>query len=174
MSREKKAQVIEDLAKLFGESRVGVLTEYRGITANEITVLRRKLGESRIKFRVVKNTLAGLAAEKTGKSTLSPALKGPLAIAFGYGGEIETARAVFDYIRATKSSLTVAGGFLDNRLLTSDEVKTLATLPPRETLVALVIGGIQAPIQVLLGYLNAPVRELVGTLEARMKQLEAK
>lgn len=174
MSREKKASVIDEMEKLFNSTSFGILTEYRGITAPDITALRRTLEKSGIKFKVAKNTLARFAAERAGKSNLAGALKGPIAIAFGSAGPSESAKALLDYIRSTKSALTVTGGFIGNKFISSNEVKSLATLPPREVLIATVLGGLQAPIAVLIAYLATPMRDLVGVLQARIQQMEVK
>lgn len=174
MSRERKALVIDELEKLFRGCNIGIVTEYRGVTAPEITVLRRTLEKSGIKFKVVKNTLARFAAERAGKGNLVNALKGPIAIAFGSGDATESAKAVLDYIRAAKTSLTVTSGFFGGRLLNDEEVKNLAALPPKEVLVARVVGGLQSPMLVLLAYLTAPLRDIVGVLQARIQQLEVK
>lgn len=174
MSREEKALMVSTIEKLFNESSIGILTDYRGITAPDITVLRRKLDESGIKFRVVKNTLARIAAERAGRSSLVDAFKGPIAIAFGRGNVTDSAKALFEYIRTSKSTLNVIGGFIGNRRLSAEDLKSLATLPPREVLVAQIIGGLQGPILVLLSYLTAPLSNIVGILQARMQQLEAK
>ncbi len=136
MSREKKGQIIDGLQEVFAKCSVGVLTDFRGLSATEITTLRRKLRESGTEYRVVKNTLARLAAGRAGKDELVSSFEGPVAIAFGYGDITEPARVLADYIQASKASLTIKGGFLVDRLLTSEEVMTLATLPSREVLLA--------------------------------------
>lgn len=174
MSREKKVSVIDELEKLFSGCNVGILTEYRGITAPDMTVLRRTLEKSGIKFKVAKNTLARFAAERADKGYLVDTLKGPIAIAFGYGDVSESARAILDYIRTSKTSLTITAGFIGGKLLSNEDVRTLATLPQKDVLVARVAGGLQIPILMLLAYLTAPMRDMVGVLQARIQQLEAK
>jgi len=77
-----------------------------------------------------------------------------------------------DYIRDSKSSLAIKGGFLSSQLLTAEEVNTLATLPSREVLVAKVLGAMQSPISTLITYLAAPVQGFMGVLQARIQQLE--
>ena len=84
MSREKKAQIIGRLEEAFAKSSITILTDYRGLTTAEMTDLRRKLQASGSEYKVVKNTLARLAAARAGKDDLVSALDGPLAIAFGY------------------------------------------------------------------------------------------
>jgi large subunit ribosomal protein L10 len=173
MNRQQKAQVVDELAEVMARSGAGVFTNYQGLTTAELTVLRGKLREAGIEYKVVKNTLARLAARKTGKDFLSSSFEGPVAIAFGFGNEVEPARAVLDYIRSSGSALVIKGGFLAHRLLTQDEVKTLATIPPREVLLAQMLGGLNTPVVALLSCLAGPIRQLTGILQARMKQLEA-
>jgi len=134
--------------------------------------LRRKLRESGIEYKVVKNTLARFAAERADKDAIVNLFEGPVAIAFGYGDITESARTLADYIRTSKTSLVIKGGFLGDRPLTSEEVMTLSTLPPREVLLAKVLGGMQAPIATLVSYLTTPIRGIVGVLQARIQQLE--
>jgi len=172
MSREKKAQVIDRLQETFAKCSIGILTDYRGLSASEITGLRRSLRESGIEYRVVKNTLARFAAERASRADLATSFVGPVAIAFGYGGIVEPARALADYIRTSKLELHIKGGFLGDRLLTSEEVIVLSTLPSREVLLARVLGGMQSPIVSLVNCLTAPIAGVTRVLQARIKQLE--
>ena len=172
MSREKKAQTIDRLQDAFSKCSIGILTDYRGLSTPEITVLRRKLRESSVEYKVVKNTLARFAGERAGKGDLVSFFEGPIAIAFGYGDITEPAKALADYIHTSKASLTIKGGFLGDRLLTSEDVVTLSTLPSREILLAKVLGGMQGPIITLVGCLTTPIRGIIGALQARIKQLE--
>ena len=172
MSREKKAQTIDRLQDTFSKCSIGILTDYRGLSTPEITVLRRKLRESSVEYKVVKNTLARFAGERAGKGDLVSFFEGPIAIAFGYDDITEPAKALADYIRTSKASLSIKGGFLGGRLLTSEDVATLSTLPSREILLARVLGGIQAPIVTLVGCLTTPIKGIIRVLQARIKQLE--
>ena len=174
MSREKKAQVIDRLQESFSKCRVAVLTDYRGLSTPEMTVLRRRLRESEIEYKVVKNTLARFAAERIGRHDLVDFFDGPVAIAFGHGNITEPAKALADYVRIAKTSLTIKGGFLGDRLLTTEDVMTLSTLPSREVLLAKIGGGMQAPILALVTCLANPMRRVIGVLQARIKQLEEK
>ncbi len=172
MSREKKVETINRLQEVLSKCSVGILTDYRGLSALEITALRRKLRELGIEYRVVKNTLARFAVERAGRDDLVSFFEGPVAIAFGYGDIAEPARVLTDYIDTAKVSLSIKGGFLGDGLLTAQDVKTLSGLPSREILLARVIGGIQSPITALVNCLSYPVRGIIGVLQARMKQLE--
>ena len=172
MSREKKAQLIDSLQQVFSRCSIGIMTDYRGLSANEMTDLRRGLRESGIEYKVVKNTLARFAAERAGKEELVSFFEGPVAIAFGYGDITEPARALANYIQTSRASMSIKGGFLSDRLLTSEDVTTLSTLPSREILLAKVVGGVQSPISALVIHLTAPMRGIIGMLQARIQQME--
>ena len=172
MTREEKAQIIDSLQEAFTRCSITILTDYRGLATAEMTSLRHQLQEVSTEYRVVKNTLARLAAERAGKDELVAAFDGPLAIAFGYGDIVAPARVFAGYIGDSTVSLSIKGGFLNDRLLSSEEVMTLSTLPSREVLLARVLGQLKSPVSALLGCLTAPVRGIIGVLQARMKQLE--
>ena len=172
MPKEKKAQIIDNLEQVFSRCSIGILTDYRGLSATEMTDLRRRLRESGIEYKVVKNTLARIAAQRAGREELAGLFDGPLAIAFGYGGIIEPARVLADYIQTTRSIMSIKGGFLPNRLLTLDDIITLSTLPSMEVLITRVLAEVQKPILALVSYLSAPMQGMVGVLQARIQQLE--
>ena len=171
-TKEEKAQIIDSLQEIFSKCSVGVLTDYRGLTAAEMTELRRKLREANVEYRVVKNTLARFAAERAGKDELVSFFEGPVAIAFGYGDITEPPKALAAYIEDADVEMTLKGGFLPDRMLSLEEIETLSKLPSREILLAQVVGGIQSPISALVGCLGAPMSGLVGVLQARIQQLE--
>ena len=172
MSREKKAQIIDSLQEVFSKCSIGILTDYRGLSAPKMTGLRRSLRELGIEYKVIKNTLARFAVERAGRNDLVSFFEGPTAIAFSYGNITEPARALADYIRTSKVTMDIKGGFLSDRLLTARDVMTLAILPPREVLLAKIIGGMQTPTIRLLSCLTTPVRGFIHVLQARIKQLE--
>lgn len=172
MSREKKTEIIDRFKDTFSRCSIGILTDYRGLSNSEITALRRRLGDSSVEYRVVKNTLARLAAERAGKANLAGSFVGPVAIALGYGDVTEPAKILADYISTSKSALTIKGGFLGDRVLTPEEVSTLARLPSREILLAKLLGGMQSPIAGLVNCLSAPISGVARVLQARIKQME--
>ncbi len=172
MSREKKTQMIDSLQEVFSKCSIGVLTDYRGLTTSEMTDLRRRLQESGSEYKVVKNTLARFAAARAGKDDLVSSFDGPIAIAFGYGDTIVPAKVLADYIRGSATTLRIKGGFWGDRLLTSEEVMTLSTLPSREVLLARVLGQMKSPVSALLGCLTTPIRGIIGVLQSRIQQLE--
>ena len=172
MNRKQKERVVEELKEAMSRCSSGILTDYKGLSNAQLIILRRKLRELGIEYRVVKNTLARFAAEKAGKDFLVGSFEGPVAIAFGYGEVVEPAKALTGYIRTSDSILSIKGGFMGGRLLSQDEVKTLSAIPPREVLIARVLAGMQGPIVGLVNCLAHPLREFSGVLQARIKQLE--
>lgn len=174
MSREKKAQIIDSLQGMFSRCNVAILTDYRGLSTAELDAMRRKLREAGIDYKVVKNTLAQFAVKRVGWDAVADSFAGPVAVALGYGEISEPAKVLVDYIRTSKSTLSIKGGFLGDRLLTSRDVQTLAVLPTRGVLISQVMAGIQSPIVTLVSVLAAPIRGVMGVLQARIQQLEGK
>ena len=172
MPREEKVQLVDELSQALAECSVGILTDYRGLTTAEITDLRRRLRNSEIKYRVVKNTLARFAAEKVGKEELVGFFEGPVAIAFGYGDIVSPAKIIADYIKAERTTLAIKGGFAGDTIFTQADIENLASLPSREVLLGKILAGIQSPVYRLVNCLANPMRGLVGVLQARAQQLE--
>jgi large subunit ribosomal protein L10 len=172
MKKEGKAVIIDSLEDSFKKSSVGILTNYKGLKTEDLLAIRRKMRAAGGKFEVVKNTLAKFAADKAGYSQIDSLLNDTTAIAFGFKDVREVAVVLADYIRTTKTTLTIKGGFLGNKLLTPKDVQTITTLPTREVLLAMLMGQLQSPIVMLMGQLNAPIRGLANVLNERKKQLE--
>ena len=171
MLREKKAQIMDQLQEIFSTCSIGVFADYKGLKGTEMTKLHRNLREQGFEYKVVKNTLARFAAERAGKSELASFFDGPTSIAFSYGDMIKLAKIMAEYI-TSKEAINIKGGFLSDRLLTANDIVTLSKLPPREILLAKVVGGMQSPIVILLSHLAAPMRGLANVLQARIQQLE--
>ena len=171
-NREKKTKAIDKLQESFTEANIGIFTDYRGLTTTGMNELRHRLDEAEIRYQVVKNTLARFAAEKAGRNNLAALFEGPVAIAFSHGEATRPAKILVDYIRESKSTLSIKGGFLGDRLLSTADVEGLATLPSREVLLAKMLGGMKSPIVMLVNCLSSPMRGMVGILQARIKQLE--
>lgn len=172
MPTEKKEKTVEEIKGIFAKSNIAILTQYQGIPTAELNVLRRKLQASNSEYQVVKNTLFRLAAKGLDKGGLVGDISGPTAIVFGFGDVSASAKVISDYERDSKTNLTIKGALMGDRALTAAEVKTLATLPSREVLLARVLGQMKSPVAGLLGSLIAPMRGFAGVLQARIKQLE--
>jgi len=174
MSRENKAKIIDNIEEEFNKCTIGILTDYRGLGTTQLTAIRRKIQEAGGDYKVVKNTLARFAATKTGKEDLVESLVGPIAIAFGYDDITSPAKALAAYMRESRINIDIKGGFTGNKVLTPQQVTSLATLPTRELLLAQMLGGMKSPISGLVNCLSGPIRGLLGVLQAQIQQLEEK
>ena len=172
MASPKKEETVQELREVLSKSTIAILTGYRGLSVADLTQLRRKLRDAGVDFHVVKNTLATLAARGTDKERLAEVLQGPTAIAFGYGDVSQPAKVLQDYVRATRLNMPISGAAMKGRALSSEQVSMLATLPPREVLLGMLLAGMQSPIIGLVTVLNGNLRGLMNVLQARAKQLE--
>ncbi len=172
MKKEQKQTIVDELADRLKAADTLLVADYRGLTMPQIDALRTRLLESGARFTVVKNTLTRRAAEAAGADALLTLLEGPTAIAFleADGDMLAAAKALADMARESKV-LAIRGGVLEGRVLTAEEVESLAALPPVEILRGQVLGAIIAPLTALLGLVTAPVQNLYGLIEARIEQL---
>ncbi len=171
MTTKKKPQIVDQLAELLSRSKFVIATDYRGLTVAEMSELRHQLRNIGTEYHVVKNRLAKFAAENAGKQELSQLLTGPTALAFGHEDIPQLAKALADYIRISKTTLSIKGGLIDSQLIGSEEVKRLATLPSIEVMRAKLLGMLLGPIFSLQNVLSANLRGLNSVLNARIQQL---
>ena len=158
MPTDAKRETVAELREALSSSRTLIVSEYRGLGVKELAEIRRSLRKQDVTYRVVKNRLMRIAAQDTLGEALGPLLVGPTAIAFGTD-ESSTAKAVLDATRPYKL-VTITGAVLGNRSITADAVRSLASLPSREVLLARLAGGMQAPVATLAGLLAANIRNL--------------
>ncbi|MDO8531367.1 MAG: 50S ribosomal protein L10 [Dehalococcoidia bacterium] len=169
---EKKVKAVEQLQDRIGRCTIAVGVDFKGVKGGAMTAMRRKMRGQKIEVRVVKNTLTRIAAEKAGRPDLMKVVQNTTAIVFGYGDPAEIAKAVCEYGQAEKTPLSLRGALLDRRVLSLDDLKVLAALPPRAQLVAILLGQIQAPLVRLVSVLNGPSRGLVTVLHRHAEQLQ--
>jgi large subunit ribosomal protein L10 len=172
VKKEQKEKVVEELADRLKAADTLLVADYRGLTMPQIDALRSRLLESGAKFTVVKNTLTRRAAEAAGADALLTLLEGPTAIAFleADGDMLAAAKALADMARESRV-LAIRGGVLEGRIVSAEEVESLATLPPLEILRGQVLGAIVAPLTSFAGLISAPLQNLYGLLDARIEQL---
>jgi large subunit ribosomal protein L10 len=171
MPTEAKRATVAELRDEIANARTMIVSEYRGLSVKEIAEIRRALRKQDVTYRVVKNRLMRIAAEDSVGEALSPLLTGPTAIAFGTD-EAATAKAVLDATRPYARVVRITGGVLGDRAIDGDAVTRLATLPPREVLLAKLAGGMQAPVGTLAGLFAAPLRNL-GSMLAQVADQKA-
>ena len=152
---QKKAQVAE-VAEALKSAQTGILVDYRGLTVEEDTKLRNNLRQAGVKYFVVKNTLLRLAAKEVGLDGLDEALHGPTALAVSEEDAVAPAKVMADFAKEY-DKLEIKRGFMDGAVMTLDEVKKLAATPNRETLIAKMLGSLNAPISNLARLLSTIV-----------------
>jgi large subunit ribosomal protein L10 len=164
-----KGQKVAELAQHLAASAI-VVTEYRGLTVQELQDLRRKLRTRGVEYHVVKNTLFGRAATDAGRAAIKPLLTGPAAIAVPAKGhtvdEVEVAKTLVDEMRTFKA-LRLMGALVGERAFGPDDVTALSRLPGRAQLQAALVGTLQSPMATLTGTLRAPLSQLIHVLTAR-------
>ncbi|HKG19524.1 MAG TPA: 50S ribosomal protein L10 [Candidatus Limnocylindrales bacterium] len=164
MPTEAKRETVAELREALSASRTLIVSEYRGLTVKEIAEIRRALRKQDVSYRIVKNRLLRIAAQDTIGDALSPMLTGPTAIAFG-NDESSTAKAVIDATRPYRV-VTITGGVLGDRAISADGVRSLASLPSRDVLLAQAIGAIVGPMAQTATLLQAPMAQTARLVAA--------
>jgi large subunit ribosomal protein L10 len=169
--RPDKVAVVEEVtAKLNAASAVFV-SEYRGLTVSQLADLRKPLRETGAEHKVYKNTLVKLAATAAGMEGLHEHLVGPTALTFVSGDVAAAAKALTEQAKVTPA-LVLKGGMMGSTIMSADDLKVLADLPPREVLLAKFAGALQAPMVKTAGLLQALPRNLAYGLDALIQQRE--
>ena len=151
----KKAQVA-DVVEVLKSAQTGVLVDYRGLTVEEDTDLRNKLRAAGCKYFVIKNTLLKLATKDTGLEGLDEVLHGPTAVAVSDTDPVAPAKVMAEYAKGNEK-LEIKSGFMDGAVMSLDEVKKLAATPNMETLIAKIMGSLNAPASNLVRLLSTIV-----------------
>ena len=176
MLRNDKDAVIAEVAQLLTDTENMFVSDYRGLTVAELAQLRGKLRESGATLKVVKNTLGGIAADKSGREPVKELLSGPTAVTFCGEDLVGAAKALSDFAK-THPQLEVRGGLLASSLIDPAAVKALAGLPSRDVLIAQLVGTMAAPmtglVTVLQGTVSGFVRALNQVAEQRAAAGEA-
>jgi large subunit ribosomal protein L10 len=169
MARADKVAAVTELTERFQSSSGAVLAEYRGLSVAQLAELRRSLNEHAT-FSVVKNTLTKLAASEAGVAEqLDSLLAGPSAIAFIKGDVVEAAKGLRDFSRANPA-LVIKGGVIDGKPMLPAEIDRLATLEPREVLLAMLAGAMKASMSqaaATFAALPTQMARLAAALEAK-------
>ena len=169
---EEKKQVVSNIAEQFRTAVSGVFVDYCGLTVEQDTQLRNKLREANVEYKVIKNTLTRFAAKEVGFDELDPILNGPTSLAISMSDEVAPAKVIADFAKEN-DKLEIKAGFLDGKVLSLDEVKTLAATPNRETLIAKMLGSLNAPISSLARTLQALVDNGVEPADIKVEKEEA-
>ena len=172
MPTAEKAQVIEQTREKFERSAAVYFTEYRGLSVQQLQALRAQLREKGGEIQVIKNTLFRRAAGDAVSDVSEEMTSGPTAIAFAYENETECAKVLLDFTKGHKV-FKVKGGLVDGKAFDAQGVEEFSKLPPRDQLIAMVIGAIAAPLSNLVGVVEAlyadPIR-VIGAVADKVAE----
>ncbi len=171
MGRSEKASSIAELREKLVAARGAVLADFRGLSVAELSELRALLRKSGAEFAVVKNTLAKIAIRDTPLAGLSGYFEGPTSIAIGRTDPVAPSKVLSTWGKS-RPTFTVKGGLVEGQVVGPAEVLVLGDLPPREVLLARMLGAFQTPLQGLASVLSAQVRALASVLDQVRRRKE--
>lgn len=155
---ESKKAMVKELADRLNNAQAGVLADYRGLTVEQDTELRRKLREANVQYTVIKNSIIHFAVKEAGLEGLDSVLEGPTAIATSSEDVVSPAKVLCDFAK-DHEKLEVKAGFVDGAVISIDEVKKYASIPSKEVLISKMLGSLLSPIGALARTLQAIVDE---------------
>lgn len=170
----EKQQFVKELVQKLKNANSGVLIDYKGISVEQDTQLRKEFREAGVDYAVVKNTLTRFAIKEVGLEDLDGILHGTTSLAISNTDPVAPSKILAEFLKKNKTlEISVKAGFVDGKVLNADQVKALADLPPKEVLIAQVLGGLNAPITGLVNVLNGNIRGLAVALNAIMEKKQA-
>jgi len=172
MPRPEKVQAVADIKERMEGAQAVFLAEYAGLSVKDQQALRRSLRENGAEFKVVKMSMARLAAAELDIDTLDELLLGPTGLAFAHGDPAGAAKVLKDFAK-DHDTFAVKGGLLGLEFLPPEKIAELAELDPREVLLAKLAGVMQAPMANLAGLLAALPRNTASVLQQLLEKKEA-
>jgi large subunit ribosomal protein L10 len=171
LNREGKQAIVEDVSAEVAKAQGVVIAEYRGLTVGAMTELRKQARSSGVYLKVLKNTLARRAVQGTPFEGLTDKLVGPLI--YGISADPVAAAKVLNDFSKTNDRFVIKGGAMPGVVISAAEVKTLASMPSREELLATLMATMRAPIQKFVSTLNEVPARFVRTVAAVRDQKES-
>lgn len=143
---EQKQQIVDEMTQKFEDAVSIVIMDYRGLTVEQVTELRKQLREAGVEMRVVKNTMLRRAAQAAGLEGLEDVFKGPTAVAFSNEEVVAPAKIVAEFAEDAEV-LEIKGGVVEGSVATVEQINALAKLPSREGLLSMLLSVLQAPVR---------------------------
>ncbi|WP_409021535.1 50S ribosomal protein L10 [Dellaglioa sp. P0083] len=157
MSKEfiaQKALIVDEITEKFNNAASAVVVDYRGLTVEQVTALRKELREAGVEMKVIKNKILVRAAEKAGYEGMEEVFSGPTAVAFSSEDVVAPARIMANFAK-TAEALSIKGGVIEGKVATLEEINALATLPSRDGLLSMLLSVLQAPVRNVAYAINA-------------------
>jgi large subunit ribosomal protein L10 len=165
MLRPEKEKVVSQLKDKLAQAQSLFLTDFTGLNVEEMTRLRKIFRENKVEYRVAKNSLIRLAVQQTDFENLSHHLEGPTGLVFGYGDCTAPAKILHDFQRKIEKP-KIKVFWMEGKSFGEEELKRLAQLPPRETILGQVMMSLNFPMTNLVGTLQGMLRNFIGLIDA--------
>jgi len=172
-TRKEKVQLTSELAGRLGEADILYLADFTGLNVKEMTELRRRFREAGSQFVVVKNRLALRALEQLELPDISEFLRGPTGFVLATDDPVMPAKTLREFAKENEERPTLKVGVVQQRLVSAEEIRQLAELPPREELLGSIAGSLTAPISGIVGVLEGLLRDMAFMIEEVAKKNEA-
>lgn len=153
-NRQLKESKVQEIREKLEKAEAVVLSTYQGLNVEEDTELRKKLREAGVEYKVYKNTLVALAAKELGMGGIETYLEGPVSVAIGYDDSTAPARILNEFAK-THKKLELKAGIIQGEVFDQAQIQELATIPPKDVLIAKLLGSFKAPLSNLAYLLNA-------------------
>lgn len=164
-TKQQKKELVKDLAEKIKTSKAVVLSDFKGLSVKDMTILRSELREKNINLQVLKKTLINIAFKEAGVEMDVKKIEGQLAVAVASDDEVEAAKIIARMSKVNEN-LKIMGGLLGKNVLSQEEVMALSKLPSKEELLAKLVGTLKAPISGFTNVLSGNLRGLVQVLDA--------
>jgi len=168
MPQPEKIKRVEEISESLKQAKGVFLTDFSGLSVEEITHLRREFRKADVSYMVVKNTLAKRSCEQVGLNNMVQYLNGPTGLALANTDPIAPVRVIVDFLKEhkEKGKPEIKGAVVEGEALTAQEAEAMKNIPPRQVLIAQVVGGISAPLTGLVGGLQGVIRNFVYVVNA--------
>ena len=150
----KKAAIVEEVTGKFKTASSVVVVDYRGLTVDEVTRLRKQLRDANVEMKVIKNSILTRAAKAAGLEGLEEVFTGPTAVAFSNEDVVAPAKIIDEFAQDAKA-LEIKGGIIEGKVSSVEEITALAKLPSREGLLSMLLSVLQAPVRNVAYAINA-------------------
>jgi len=150
----KKAAIVEEVTEKFKVASSVVVVDYRGLTVDEVTRLRKQLRDANVEMKVIKNSILTRAAKAAGLEGLEEVFTGPTAVAFSNEDVVAPAKIIDEFAQDAKA-LEIKGGIIEGKVSSVEEITALAKLPSREGLLSMLLSVLQAPVRNVAYAINA-------------------
>lgn len=142
---KQKEEEVKALAEKFKEAKVVLLTDYRGINVSDDTKLRNDIRNTNAEYKIIKNNIIKRALNLNGENGLDSLLEGPTAVVMGNEDYLESAKVVYNFTKGNEF-YKIKGGIIEGKVMTAEEIITLAKLPSRDTLLSMLAGSLLGTI----------------------------